>query len=210
MKTVYLLLLSSLLSINAIGQRFDSKYGKPLITLVERNPWLMVVGSDVPSFAAYENGQIIFFKRSKNKVIGPFETRLSPQQLSSFIAGLKLDSLRKLPAYTVAFEATDQANNTLTINLDSLFIRTVYGGLNDNFTPARRNSPKIFLNVYDKLVRYQNPAAKAWIPDTIEIMVRDYSYSPLKPMKWPTGWPDIKDKGTINRNSNSYSIFLPS
>lgn len=37
-------------------ERYDSLYGKPLIVLVESDPWLMVIGSDVPTFAMYEKG----------------------------------------------------------------------------------------------------------------------------------------------------------
>ncbi|WP_437918722.1 hypothetical protein [Sphingobacterium sp. LRF_L2] len=56
---VFLLSLSLTIS---IGQTFNEKYGQPIITLIETAPWLMVIGSDVPTFVLYENGQIIYKK----------------------------------------------------------------------------------------------------------------------------------------------------
>ena len=34
----------------------------PLIVLIERDPWLMVIGSDSPSFALYDDGTLIYLK----------------------------------------------------------------------------------------------------------------------------------------------------
>ena len=43
----------------SFGQEWNGEYGQPIVVLVETDPWLMVIGSDVPTFALYENGQII-------------------------------------------------------------------------------------------------------------------------------------------------------
>ena len=34
-------------------KEYDSLYGKPLIVLIDTDPWQMVIGSDVPTFALY-------------------------------------------------------------------------------------------------------------------------------------------------------------
>lgn len=55
-KILLTLLLTFSLTIS-FGQTFNEKYGQPIIVLIETDPWLMVIGSDVPTFALYENGQ---------------------------------------------------------------------------------------------------------------------------------------------------------
>jgi hypothetical protein len=54
-KTILTILLTFSLAIS-FGQTFNDKYGQPIIVLIETDPWLMVIGSDVPTFALYENG----------------------------------------------------------------------------------------------------------------------------------------------------------
>jgi len=61
-------ILTILLTLNltvTFGQTFNEKYGKPIVVLIETDPWLMVIGSDVPTFALYESGQIIYKKNSQ-------------------------------------------------------------------------------------------------------------------------------------------------
>ena len=59
-----------------LGQNYKPAYGTPLIVLTETNPWLIVIGSDAPTFALYENGQILY-KRAINKKVKYFEVKLS-------------------------------------------------------------------------------------------------------------------------------------
>ena len=50
-------LLLLIITNHSFGQELNEKYGQPVVVLVETNPWLMVIGSDVPTFAHYENSQ---------------------------------------------------------------------------------------------------------------------------------------------------------
>src|SRR3989339_1632257 len=38
---------------------------KPIAVLLKTNPWLMVVGSDIPKIVIYEDGQVIYLKQKK-------------------------------------------------------------------------------------------------------------------------------------------------
>ncbi|OCB77669.1 hypothetical protein B0A79_11230 [Flavobacterium piscis] len=67
MKNYFLTLFFALALTSCSGQTDKEKYGRPLIALIETDPWLMVIGSDVPTFALYENGQIIYKKLSVKK-----------------------------------------------------------------------------------------------------------------------------------------------
>jgi len=52
---------------------------RPIAIIIEQNPWLMVMGSDTPSMALYEDGTFIFTEKS-NKVwsTGQNNLTLSP------------------------------------------------------------------------------------------------------------------------------------
>jgi hypothetical protein len=46
------------------------------------------------------------------------------------------------------------------------------------------------------------------LPDKIELMLSDYSYSPEPPIQWPKGWPDLVDPETVARQGGVTSIYL--
>lgn len=65
------------------------------------------------------------------------------------------------------------------------------------------------MTVYDHLIHFDDPAAKEWLPDTVEVLATAYSHSPEKPLQWNTSWNDLKSPTTVKRNDNLYSIYLP-
>lgn len=192
----------------AEGQGFNEAYGSPVIVLIETDPWLMVVGSDVPTFALYENGQIIYRKNIENK-FKYFEVKLSKDKTQQLIKTFGIsDSLMKLPDFIEAAAATDQPTNVLLLNFDTLKEINVYGGLRYEKSAARVKTPTSFLMVYDKLIKYDDNNAIEWLPEKIEVMLTSYSYSPEKPLLWPSGWPGLKDSTTVKRSNDLYSVYL--
>lgn len=102
---------------NSFCQNYEDKYGKPLIIFIETDPWLMVIGSNVPIFTMYENGKIIYRKKVKNEN-KYFETQILQSQ-NTFLESLHVsEKLLKLPDYTEASNSTDQPTNILILNLD--------------------------------------------------------------------------------------------
>ncbi|WP_373395804.1 hypothetical protein V8V91_14650 [Algoriphagus halophilus] len=49
------------------SQEWNEDFGAPVVVLVETNPWLMVIGSDVPTIAIYESGNIVYKRIEKRK-----------------------------------------------------------------------------------------------------------------------------------------------
>jgi hypothetical protein len=190
------------------GQHYNETYGTPLIVLTETDPWLMVIGSDVPSFALYENGQVIY----KKMVAGNpnyFETKLTKEKVQEVIESLGItDSLMLLPTYTEASSRTDQPTNEIIFNFNTVTQISVYGNLRDHQNEARQKAPQLFLTVYDNIINFNDKDAEKWLPDTIEIMATKYSYSPLPSLKWGKTWSDIKTPSTIQRSDYLYSIYL--
>jgi hypothetical protein len=192
----------------SIGQIYNEKYGQPIVVLIETNPWLMVIGSDVPTFALYENGQIIY-KQIISKTWKYFEIMNDRETTQKIIKTLGItDSLMKQSDYIEASNWTDQPTNILLLNLDTVREISVYGWLRDEKDEARKRTPKAFLMVYDKIIKFEDSKAREWMPDTFEVMATKYSHSPEKPLKWNIEWNDINSNSTVKRSDNLYSIYL--
>ncbi|GAB2819336.1 hypothetical protein GCM10027043_19820 [Ferruginibacter profundus] len=205
------IILTILLTLNltvSFGQTFNEKYGQPIVVLVETDPWLMVIGSDVPTFALYENGQIIYKKIADNKW-KYFETTNNKETTQKIIKSFGItDNLMKQKDYTEASGWTDQPTNIMLLNFDTVRQISVYGRLRDIKNEARQKTPKDFLTVYDNIIKFDADSAKEWLPDTFEVMASKYSHSPEKPLEWNKEWNDIKSSSTIKRNDDLYSIYL--
>lgn len=192
----------------SFGQHYNEKYGQPIVVLYETNPWLMVIGSDVPSFALYENGQIIY-RKIINKKYKYYQVKNDREKTQSIIKSLGItDSLMKLPDYISASDAKDQPTNILLLNFDTVRQINVYGSLRSSESEERAKTPKVFLSVYDNILTFDEPSAEEWHPDTIEVMATAYSYSPVKPLQWNSKWGDIKSSTTVKRNDDLYSIYI--
>lgn len=208
MKKILLFASPILLTSLASAQTFNPEYGAPLVVLVERNPWLMVIGSDVPTFVLYESGQIIYKKQVNNKVTY-FKTSIPKKEIPDEIKKIGVtDSLGTLPSDITATYASDQPTSELIINYDYRAQIHVYGSLRYKKSEARKKTPGSFLKVFDKLADFQDKKAKVWLPDSIEVMLNSYSHSPEKPLDWPMSWPDLKDPHTVQRNVDLYSIYI--
>jgi hypothetical protein len=123
-------------------QTFNEKYGSAIIVLIEKDPWLMVIGSDVPTFALYEKGQIIYQQIVKRQV-KYFELQLSRDSTQNLIQTFGItDSLMKNhPDYVEASYATDEPDNVLILNLDTLRRIQVYGNEKSKRGEQKTNLP---------------------------------------------------------------------
>ena len=193
----------------SFGQELNEKYGQPIVVLVETNPWLMVIGSDVPTFALYENGQIIYKKVVKKKW-KYFEVTNDQETTQKIIKSFGItDSLMNQQNYVEASSWTDQPTNILLLNFDTAKQISVYGNLDKKDKETRKQTPKDFLTVYDNIKKFESKKAKEWLPDNIEIMLTDYSHSPEKPIEWPENWPNLESESTVERSESLYSLYLP-
>ena len=206
--TKYFITTLLFLSLTTVfGQTLNQKYGQPIVVLIETDPWLMVIGSDVPTFALYENGTIIY-KKVVDKRWKYFEITNDRENTQKIIKSFGItDSLMKQPEYTEASNSTDQPTNILLLNFDTLRQISVYGRLRTT-SEDRQKTPKDFLTVFDNIIKFENSSAKEWLPDTVEVMATKYSHSPVKPLKWNKEWNDISHNTTVKRNDNLFSIYL--
>lgn len=187
---------------------YNEVYGQPLLVLTEKDPKLMVAGADVPTFALYEGGQIIYRQQGKSSN-RYYQTQLAKEQLQELIGSLLIsEDLMGLPNDTAVTTISRQPVNELVLNFDTLIVKQVYGDLR-NDSLARENTPFAFLKVFDKLVEFSDSQAKEWLPDKIEVLVTDYLQPSTKQaLKWPAGWPTLKSPDTIWRSEKLYSLYL--
>lgn len=210
MRVRTLLFLSTAICTAALG--FSQVEGqprklKPLIILVETNPWLEVIGSDSPSFALYEKGEVIFLRQDS----GYLSVRLDENERKSLIDSLSLGKkFYELHDYYEVFRRTDQPTTMLYVrDEDKTKKIAVYGRIRGD-APARSKTPQAFLKVFDKLVSYQNSRATPWMPEKIEVMVWPFDHSRAEPLPWPKSWPDVNDPTTKRMSQQGYSIYLDS
>lgn len=173
--------------------------------MTERNPWSMVIGSDVPTFYLYETGQIIY-KNLENEDLKIHEIQLTEQELRKVIQSLSISSdIYNLPNDITVANQTDQPTAELVLDIKTRKTISVYGDL-DSDSEVRKRIPSVFLGVYDNIKKYKNDLAKDWFPDKIEIMFWDYDYAPNKKL-WPKKFPDLRSTSTIKRG-DMYSLYI--
>jgi hypothetical protein len=201
------LLLSFLSAIFAaqisIAQKItDSSFGKPIILYTVYDPWAMFMGADGPILAVYESGKVIFWKDREYKFV-----QLDDEGKKELITGMELtDTFFSKSKSIEALGWTDQPSYVLETNFDTLKYFSVYGQMHEK--ESREKTPRQLLRIYDYVLAFDNEAAVSWIPDKIEVMLSDYSYSPEKPLKWPSNWPDLKSPETITRQAGVTSIYV--
>lgn len=174
----------------------------PEIVLMERDPWLSVVGSDSPTFVLYENGLVIYRDGESLK-----SARLSQEEHENVRNSVAaLNHPRWTGSYHVAL-ASDQPDNDLLLYLDQPVYLSVYGSLNDDAVLAVL--PTHLREALSKLRSFTHSNAREWLPDKIEVMLWPYDNAPDQSIIWSTDWPGLGDPDTRTRG-DSYSIFVPS
>ena len=68
--------------------------------------------------------------------------------------------------------------------------------------------PPSVTSAYEKLVKFDHPAATNWLPVKIELMIWPYEYAPEASIIWPKDWPGLDSQDTIKRG-DGFSIYLP-
>jgi len=194
---------------------------EPLAVLLQSDPWLMVVGSDMPMVVVYADGQVVYLQRDDKKGASYFHKQLTPAELAETKQKIAAfgDYSKINGHYDLAPNVTDMPSARMYLNLDgSKVITSVYG-----LTVANTKLPGVTafpgqqkpdslpdairkLHGYLATLRYED--GKPWRPDYLEVMVWGYDYAPDKSIHWPKDWPGLESPSTV-RHGDLYSIFLP-
>jgi len=180
--------------------------------LVERNPWLMVVGSDSPTFVLYDSNRAIWRANGED---GPeFRTDVLTDEEANDLQSMA-DALLNLDEYISLSDWTDQPTQEIYFwSSNGLAQRTLYGSLRSSQgttqgeSKVRQVAPEPFLNLFDALANFNRTNAESWTPEYVEVMIWPYDYAPDESIEWPADWPDIYSPTTIRRG-DSYSLYVP-
>jgi hypothetical protein len=189
---------------------------QPQVVLIERNPWLMVVGSDWPTFALYSNGLVIFrngatAERMASALLPPAQhqdllRKLGPQLL--FRLRDSYSAAWQGPSDSLGVWKSDQPTAELHAWLGGQRKKVSFYGNLRRDEEARRTAPADFLRAFDTIVRFSTQA-RPWLPDRIEVLLWPFDYSAEQPVLWPEGWPDFSQARPIG-NGDMRDVFLPS
>jgi hypothetical protein len=155
-------------------------FGKPLVWLIDYNPWAMFIGADVPYFTLYESGQVIYVRNHHFRL-----AMLSGADVAAMIKDFQLtDTFFVHDRYIETTEASDLHTMVLFVNLDTLKSFGIYGFFSDKL-------PRVFQHIFEKAGAFSDDRSREWLPDKVEVMLTDYAHSPETPVPWPAGWPDL-------------------
>jgi len=199
-------LLASPLALRLPVRAFAQDGGpRPLIVLLEANPWLMVLGSDSPSFALYEDGTAIYRAESGFQWV-----RLGAEERAALIDRVKPEAIAaQARFYNLSPYMSDQQTTYLFVfGPGGPKTVSIYGALRK--PEIRQNLPAPIADAYGVLHGFRHPRATPWLPEKVEVMIWPYEYAPEASVIWPVGWPGLKDPATVKRRDGAYSIYLPS
>lgn len=183
----------------------DTGHARPKVILLERNPWLMVIGSDSPAFALYEDGEAIYRTKSGYKSV-----TLDPAETMALLDGIGFSALPALARrYDLAPNTSDMPTEVIaTFDGVKPSIISVRGLLKD--LGPNTVVPNAVTTAYDRLSSFTHPKARDWLPEKVEVMIWPYEYAPDRSIIWPKEWPGLDSPDTVKRGEKSYSLYVPS
>ena len=215
MRQALVLLFVSLLLATPAAAKFEPFAGpKPVAVFTEFNPWLMVIGSDTPRVAVYENGDVVFIKKV-GEGYAYHATKLTPAQLAELEGRWQtvFDVTPPKDGYDVS-QATDQSTAAFYLRHgDKVFRTGVYGWDCRRAPPAPANlkpeekPPAELAQLHKTFCTLDFPDSKVWTPKYVEAMFWDYGYAPEASIVWPKKWPNFRSERALKRG-DAWSIFL--
>ena len=188
---------------------------KPLAVLIGTDPWAMVIGSDTPHCAIYEDHAALFARPD-----GIYRHQLTDQQFAELMKHVTpVMNLKSVKSYfDLAPNITDQPEAKFYFDIGGKTVATTVYGLMPADTrlsahtvfPGSKKSDKLpteLGRLYEFLLKLDYPHSERWTPKYIEVMIWPYEYAPDESIKWPAGWPQL-DSERASKRGDSYSIFL--
>ena len=220
MRSVTVLVAALCISGTGTATDFDPFQGpKPLAVFIQSSPWAMVIGSDTPRVAIYENGDVIFAKGTGGNLNYHY-VALGKQQLEDVRAQLKpVMALKELKSsYNLRPNASDQpeakfyfrdGERAVVTSVYGLMVRDTklpgYTEFPPSSTPTAPPGELIKLHTWLCELDFSNSAE--WTPRYLQVLFWSYSYAPEASIHWPNDWPSLNSDRAI-KHGDLHSVFL--
>ena len=185
---------------------------KPVLVLLEKDPWLVLEGSDNPTFVLYEDGLALYARAGADQNREYYSAHLDPAAIQEFLAALPLKDLIAAPKKIPGLRAINpQVMNVIQYWENGKRRKKVSmeGNLRQDLLP-RDPATLAFLKAFKYLTSYSRPEEKPWLPAQIEVLFFPFPAPPEPaPAPWPGGWPGL-DHPETRRRGDAFSLFLPS
>jgi hypothetical protein len=179
-----------------------SAVAKPSIVLIEYDPWAMVIGSDTPTFALYEDGTVIYRSADRQQHV----VKLPPTERAALGRDLGVSELAGLNDGYRASYASDQPTNRVCVWTPTRKCVAVYGSLRSRsraFPGEPKNVvPATFQRAFERMIAFSHPAAKRWLPPQLEIMIQPFSADTK--VEWPQTWGTAQ----LTKHGGTEEVFL--
>ncbi|MCX6955820.1 MAG: hypothetical protein NTV51_27055 [Verrucomicrobia bacterium] len=199
-------------------------FGQPVLVMIGRNPWLMVMGSESASFVLYENRIALFIANREGK-FQRSRAMLTSAEYEAFLkSALGADDLDRIPAHTSLTSWTDQMTTELVYRRADGRLRrmSVYGSFDSEGRlqgvptgrerrPVVERVPDSLLKAFREIGAFSPAKAEPWSSKYLEVMIWAYNHAPDKNLPWPAKWPGLGDPNTIKDGGpyDSHRLFLP-
>jgi hypothetical protein len=195
---------------------------KPVLMVMERDPWALVIGSDSPKFVLYDNGMLIYLRDPPN-FDEPFVTR-RVANWASFQKELVSFDLSKASNHYELSAATDQISTIIWTPGKTVGIygdwrkprvsrresNTEMKAISEREKKMWESLPSEIRQTLLRIEEQRTVKGSNWLPEKIEVMFWPYDYAPDESILWPEDWPGLYAKDTRMRKKDSFSVYLPS
>jgi hypothetical protein len=198
---------------------------KPLLMVMEADPWASVIGSDSPVLAIYSDGAVIYRKHpdptAPTNQTNPYLSRVVPKP-DELIGKLLSFDMAAMPDQHALSSATDQVTTDIWTPAKTIRIYgdwhkpRDFGSNNDPATIAIATReekmwaslPAKLREALTRLEDVRRVEGTPWLPAKIEIVFWPWENAVDPSTAWPKGWPGLSDKETRKRGTDSYSVYL--
>jgi len=185
----------------AYGQAINNQ---PILVGVVYEHWGSPFGADIPEFALYHDGTVIF-----KKEVNDYENILLKAKLSQAAMDSLMNELQVFPEFTTLSKYYQLTETTCR----DIYIITAWDKLKQYQVkiyghPKIDRAPALFANIFEFMLNYDNVNAREWQPKKIEVLLSEFKKTKRKKDDWPDYFPDLNDNFSINRGNGEYSVYV--
>jgi hypothetical protein len=202
-----------LATVSGAPPAFDPYAGpKPLAVWIQTDPWLWVIGSDVPRAVLYEDGELVFIKVAGRRTVSLRHRKVGRAELEAFKGSIGAAVSTSTRARYELAEITDQPSALIYARSGERTLATEMYGVRaeDAREPASafRPVPREVHALFRLLASVDEAGSTEWQPRYVEVMLQPYR-GPEKPvLHSPADWPGLTSERTRARHDGQYSIYM--